>query len=265
MKLLIFGDIVGKTGRKALLSVLPELKKKYQPDFVVANAENAAHGKGLTEKIYQELIDGGIDFMTTGDHAFDKKEGDLVFDRADASVIRPANLADDLPGKGWEILDGRLAVVNLQGQVFMQDDEKTVINNPFHCAGQILADEKLKNLPVIVDFHAEATSEKAALALYLDGRVVLVFGTHTHVQTNDGRILPQGTGFISDIGMCGGAAGVIGDSAETVLPSYLTDAKHRMNPADFPALVSGIFVELDESKRTTKTLETFNLKVANPL
>lgn len=205
MKILFIGDICGKPGRKTVSKILPNLKKQKKIDFVIANAENSAGGRGVTRKILDELTSYGIDLFTSGDHIWRNK--DFLDDLNDPNlpIIRPANFPEDIIyGRGYEIVDlgtnGRLAVINLQGWVFMNQ----LVLDPLRKIDEILKELIDQNVQgIIVDFHSEATSEKAILGLYLDGRVDAVLGTHTHVGTIDSKILPKGTGFITDVGMVG--------------------------------------------------------------
>lgn len=241
MKILFIGDIMGKPGRKVLKNLLPEIKHEYGPfDFKIANAENAAGGFGLTEKVMEELFDMGLDCLTSGNHIWDKKEFLPVLD-GEKRILRPANYPDGCQGIGNTVFSVKgieVAVVNLQGRVFM-----TPIDCPFKKADEIL--EKLETPVVIVDFHAEATSEKKALGLYLDGRVSCVIGTHTHVQTADEQILPGGTAYITDAGMTGGQAGVIGMDKKSVFHRFLTGTPSKFEVCNDNIEVQGLVIEID--------------------
>ena len=227
----MFGDVCGKIGRKAVAKILPELKKKYGPDLVIANVENLAHGKGTTVKTLEEMTTAGVDFFTSGDHAFDKNEVNVILEEKDSLLIRPANFPDGVPGKGekvFEIGTKKVLVVNLLGRVFM----KSQYDCPFKKADEILEKYKDENLSaIIVDFHAEATSEKIAMGRYLDGRVSAVLGTHTHVQTADERILEKGTGYVTDVGMNGPFDSIIGMNPELALTRFLTQIPQRYQQA----------------------------------
>ncbi len=207
MRALFIGDIVGKPGRRAVEELLPELVKKQHVDYVVANGENAAGGFGITAEIVQKLRDAGVHGITMGNHLYDQKEAEELLEE-DRFIARPENLPPGAPGVGRYILDsiaGPLGVISLQGRIFM-----TPIDCPFR-VGLMAAQEMRKHTKaIIIDFHAEATSEKQAMGIYLDGTVSAVVGTHTHVQTADERILPKGTGFITDVGMTGPHLSVIG-------------------------------------------------------
>lgn len=258
MKVAMFGDIIGKPGRVHTLSVIARLKASGAVDFVVANGENAAGGIGLTPEVAREMLDGGVDVITTGNHVWNKREMAEYLDKEDR-VLRPANYPSGVPGKGSTVVFGggfRLAVLNLQGRVFMQP-----IDCPFVCGRHALGEIGSSADIVVVDFHAEATSEKQALGLYLDGGAAAVVGTHTHVQTADERVLPLGTAFITDLGMCGPIDSVIGMDASTVIPRFVTALPSRFAVAKGPVVVSGVIVEADHStgraRRIDRFVETF--------
>ncbi len=244
MKVLFIGDIVGSIGRDALESYLPRLKKKYQPDAVIANGENAAAGRGITKAIYQDLLFMGVDMVTMGNHTWDQKE---IFDFIDEVdyLIRPANFSPEAPGRGMATLtkNGKtLSVINLHGRVFLPPHD-----DPFQKADELLGEAKAVSPLVFVDFHAEATSEKIAMGWHLDGRASVVVGTHTHVQTADSRILPGGTAYISDVGMTGPYDEVLGMSKDSVLYRFKTNMPTRFEvPKRGRSVVSGFFAELDD-------------------
>ena len=226
MKILFFGDINGKSGRRALAKVLPELRRQHQPDLVVANAENLAHGKGLTLSTFREVLDAGVDFLTSGNHVFDKPEGREVFSQYGDRIIRPANFPDNLPGKGYQILTARsqrVAFLNLNRLVFMEKQfDYGEIGNPFLKLNELLDRPDLREVKIrILDFHAEATSEKRAMGFWADGRMSAVLGTHTHVPTADAHVLPRGTGYLTDLGMVGAADSVIGVQKDTAIERLL--------------------------------------------
>jgi len=209
IKILFFGDIVGKPGRQAIAKSIPELKKEFSPDLIMANAENLAHGTGLTSKTLKECQTAGIDFFTSGNHIWKKPEALQLLKDEQTPVIRPANFISDYPGSGYKkiaIGSENLVVVNLNGQVFI---EEQFSNKDSKC--------------LFVDFHAEATSEKVAMGWYLDGRVSAVIGTHTHVPTADEQILPQGTAYQTDVGMCGLKDSVIGVDKDIILNNFTND------------------------------------------
>lgn len=242
MRILFIGDMVGKPGRSIIAQALPYLRETVGPfDFVIANCENAAAGRGLTVKLAEELFSFGIDCLTSGNHIWDKKEIYPYLDE-EPRVLRPANYPPGCPGQGVTVVkkgDRSLAVVSLQGRVFMPD-----IDCPFRCMDKILED--VGSLPIFVDFHAEATSEKRVLGAYLDGRVSAFVGTHTHVQTADDEVLPGGTAYISDVGMSGSFASAIGMKLESVLPKFLTGLPSRFEVADGDVRLNGVVVDLDD-------------------
>ncbi len=247
MKILFFGDIVGKIGRQALTKELPGLKDKYKPDLVLANAENLAHGTGLTRSTVAEMQEAGVDYFTSGNHVFDKPVAEEFLDEADCPVIRPANYPDGTSGKGYKVINN-LLLVNLMGRVFIDEE----FSDPFDKLDEILKEHPEIN-NVFVDFHAEATSEKQALGWYSDGRVSAVIGTHTHVQTNDDRILTQGTGFISDAGMVGSWDSVIGIKKESSIKYCKEGGPFKVDiPESGEKVVNGVFVEIGEDGKAVK-------------
>jgi len=244
MKILVVGDIVGSAGRTAFARVTAELKARQGVDAVVANAENAAAGRGITRPLAEELFHAGADVLTLGDHAWDQKDLIPVLDR-EPRLVRPANFAPGCPGKGWvqvETPRGRLTVISLVGRVFMAP-----VDCPFRALDALLAREPSLGRLVLVDFHAEATSEKIALGWHADGRVSAVLGSHTHVQTADERVLPRGTAYITDLGMCGPKASVIGRTIETVLPKFLTGMPTKFEIATDDVVVEGVLIDVDET------------------
>lgn len=242
MKILMVGDIVGMPGRAAFAQVAAKMKADGQADFVVANAENAAGGQGVTEALATELLRAGADVLTLGDHAWDQKEVEPFLDRTDR-VLRPFNFAPGCPGRGWTTVNtpaGDVSVVNLIGRVFLRAAEC-----PFRAMDGLLAKELAGRKTVLVDLHAEATSEKIAMGWYLDGRVSCVAGTHTHVQTSDERILPKGTGYITDLGMSGPRESVLGRDLEGVMDMFLRGMPARFKVAKNDVIMEGILVETD--------------------
>ncbi|MCI4444425.1 MAG: TIGR00282 family metallophosphoesterase [Candidatus Aminicenantes bacterium] len=242
--ILFIGDLIGRPGRRALARFLPELKKKYQPDLIIANAENAAGGSGLTEEIGKELF-FQVDVLTSGNHIWDKKEALSYLDKENR-LLRPANYPPGNPGHGHYIFQSekgiKAAVLNLQGRVFMEP-----IECPFRQADQEL--EKILQITpiVVIDFHAEATSEKQALGWYLAGRVSAVIGTHTHTPTADERILPGGTAFLTDVGMAGGLNSIIGMKPEQALQRFLLSRPQRFEPATDGLVLSAVFISIDSA------------------
>lgn len=255
IKILFIADIVGKIGRNAVALQLPNLKKKYRPDLVIANAENLAHGIGFTQKTLDEMREAGVDGFTSGNHAWEKAGSDEVLDNFDNRIIRPANYPSAKSGEGWmefKIGENRLIVVNLLGRVFIEEK----VHSPFSILDKIVA--KDRKALYLVDFHAEATSEKAALAHYFDGRVAAVIGTHTHVQTADEQILEGGTGFISDAGMVGYKNSIIGSDRQQVLNMFLgtgkSSKKHDL-PAHGEAVLNAVYLEIDPRQGKTVKIE----------
>jgi metallophosphoesterase (TIGR00282 family) len=239
--LVFVGDIVGRPGRRALGKFLPRLRQKYSPDLVIANAENAAGGAGITEEIAGELL-ARIDVLTSGNHIWDKKEAIPLLDR-EPRLLRPANYPPVNPGRGSYIVDKgewKAAILNLQGRVFMEP-----IDCPFRTADQMLERLRAATPIVVVDLHAEATSEKQAMGWHLDGRVSAVIGTHTHVPTADERILPRGTAFITDVGMASGYNSVIGIQRNQALARFITSRPQRFEPEKSGAFLSAVFIEVE--------------------
>ncbi len=262
MKILFFGDIVGKIGRQAVKLILPELKKEFEPDLVLANGENLAHGMGVSRKILEEMTAAGIDFFTSGNHILAKPEAEEILNRKDSLLLRPANYPSSFPGEEFKIVENlgrQILLINLAGRVFMKEN----FDCPFRKIDDILAKIKNKKLAgIIVDFHAEATSEKAAFGWYVDGRVSAVLGTHTHVPTADAKILPKGTAFISDVGMVGASKSVIGDKIEPILENFLTQAPHRIEiPEEGEVDINAVLLEIDPKTRTAKSLQRVDRKV----
>ena len=224
MKLLFIGDIVGSPGREMVTEYLPKLKEKYRPQVTVVNGENAAAGKGITEKIYKQFLQLGIQAITMGNHTWNKKEIIEFIDDA-PYLIRPANFPENNPGKGiiyLNVNDVEIAIINLQGRTFLEPND-----DPFRKGDELIAEAKKRTNVIFIDFHAEATSEKQAFAWYVDGRVSAVIGTHTHTQTADERILPNGTAFITDVGMTGSYDGILGVEKESVINRFLTNMPVR--------------------------------------
>jgi metallophosphoesterase (TIGR00282 family) len=246
---LFIGDIIGRPGRNALKKFLPALRQKYGPAFIVANGENAAGGIGITEDIGRDLFEL-VDVLTSGNHIWDKKEAIPYLDK-EARLLRPANYPPLNPGRGATVArdaQGRtLAVLSLQGRVFME-----AIDCPFRTADEEVRKLKQTTQAVIVDFHAEATSEKQALGWYLDGRVSAVIGTHTHVPTADERILPGGTAYITDVGMAGGLNSVIGIRREQAIEKFLTARPQRFEPEKDGLFLSAVMIWIEE--KTGKAL-----------
>ncbi len=256
MKVLLIGDITGSPGRKILREELKSLQKKENIDFTIANAENAAGGSGITPAIAEELFSYNIDVLTSGDHIWKKREV-VEFIARENRVLRPANYPDDSPGAGFCVYESRngetIGVVNLLGRVFMQ-----AVDCPFRKAAECV--EKIKPVTkiIFVDMHAEATSEKVALGWYLDGKVSCVYGTHTHVQTADQRILPNQTAYITDIGMTGPFDSVIGRKKEQVLERFLTQMPTRFEMADADVRINGAIVDIDSTTGRAQSIKRVN-------
>ncbi len=239
MRILMVGDIVGKPGRRAVKDFLPGLCYDYNFDLIIANGENAAAGLGITVNTAQELIDTGIDIITTGNHVWAKKDIIPYLD-GDLPIIRPLNFPPGVPGRGY-LFTKNVLIVNLIGRVFIGD-----YDCPFRAMDSLLSEVADKTKIIIVDFHAEATSEKVAMGRYLDGRVSALLGTHTHVGTIDTCILPKGTAYVTDVGMVGPTDSVIGDNAESVLHSFLTRMPHRLSVGEGKAAFNAIVIEVDQ-------------------
>jgi metallophosphoesterase (TIGR00282 family) len=248
MRLLFLGDVVGRAGRRAVIEALPGLRRRYALDFVVVNGENAAGGFGITESILEELLGAGADVVTLGNHAFDQKETLVYIGRHDR-LLRPINYPKGTPGRGAGLYraanGGDVLVINAMGRVFMPD-----LDCPFRAIDAELTACPLKQGTdaILIDFHAEATSEKQALAHFLDGRASVVVGTHTHTPTADERVLAGGTAFMCDAGMCGDYESVLGMDAEEPIHRFLTKIpKNRFEPAGGPVTLSGLAVEIDDA------------------
>ncbi|MGQ9779095.1 MAG: TIGR00282 family metallophosphoesterase [Bacillota bacterium] len=240
MRLLFLGDVVGKPGRRALAALLPSWRREERYDLVVANAENAAGGFGLTSSVAEELFRAGVDILTLGNHAFAQREVTSLLER-EPRVLRPANYPAGVPGRGGDVFavgEKRLAVLNLLGRVFLDP-----LDDPFAVAEREVARLKETTPFVVVDFHAEATSEKVAMGWFLAGKASAVIGTHTHVQTADERILPGGTAYITDVGMCGPRDGVLGVEREAVLHRFRTHLPVRFSVAGGPVVVAAVGLE----------------------
>jgi metallophosphoesterase (TIGR00282 family) len=246
VKLLFVGDVVGGIGRRTLATVLPALREEHQPDFVVVNGENSAGGVGITRKTGQELLDLGVDAITLGNHAYRHREAYEYLD-TEPRIVRPANYPKGSPGRGHTVVEAnglRLGVINLSGQVFLE-----AVRSPFAEADALLAELRGAADVVLVDMHAEATSEKVALGWYLDGRVLACVGTHTHVPTADARVLPGGTAFITDVGMTGPRGGVIGVKKEQAIERFLTLTQVRFETSDEDPWLNAVLVEGDSDGR----------------
>jgi hypothetical protein len=242
MNVLMVGDVFGEPGRAAVRRLLPRLRQEHHVDLAVVNVENAAGGFGVTAQICREILDAGADVMTSGNHIWDRKEV-VEYIARENLLLRPANFPAGTPGAGWVTVKAgphRVAVLNLMGRVFMAP-----IDCPFRKADEVLPELRRETPIILVDMHAEATSESVAMGWYLDGRVTAVVGTHRHVQTADERILPGGTAYITDLGMTGPVDSVIGVDRELILQRFLTQMPIRFEPARGPAALHGALIALD--------------------
>lgn len=256
MNVLMIGDVVAKPGRLAVLERIQDLREQYSIDLAIMNAENLAGGFSVTPSLCEQLFDAGIDVMTSGNHIFDKKEA-IPYIAKQPRLIRPANYPPNTPGNGiWTgTIQGRpVAVINLMGRVFMPPSD-----DPFRVADQILASIPAETKVRIVDMHAEATSEKVAMGWYLDGRVSAVLGTHTHVQTADERLLPEGTAYLTDLGMTGSYSGVIGMNKEDVIARFTTAIARRADHSTQQARVCGAVIDVDEETGKSRGIKRLNL------
>lgn len=256
MRLLLVGDVFGIAGRKVIKEIIPKLRQEKKINFIVLNAENIAHGKGIIEKYYKELLSLNIDVVTLGNHAFTNKNIYEFINDA-KNMIRPANFNEEYPGNDYVTINYNgtsITIFQVLGTVFMNN----ISNNAFIKCDEII--NKVKSDIYICDFHGEATSEKNAFGLYFDGRINIIVGTHTHVQTNDARILPKGSFYISDLGMCGALNGVIGVQEEPVIHQYVTGEHIRHLPKeDGKMQFNGVIVDIDEKTKKITKYETINI------
>ncbi|OGX19096.1 MAG: metallophosphoesterase [Omnitrophica WOR_2 bacterium GWC2_45_7] len=245
MNILCLGDVVGKPGRNAIHGLLAGIKEEFNIDFVIANAENAAGGSGLTSRMAKQFFNMGCDVLTLGDHVWDQKELEEYLAQTD-QVIRPANFPEGVPGKGWCIRQTaqgkKIGVINLLGRVFMRYN----VRCPFLLLRQIVERVKEQTSVIIVDLHAEATSEKVAMGHFIDGEVSVLVGTHTHIQTADEKILPKGTAYITDLGMTGPYDSVIGQNKEDIIKRFLTSMPVKFHVAEEDIKLHGVVVEIDD-------------------
>jgi metallophosphoesterase (TIGR00282 family) len=260
MKVLFCGDVVGKPGMRALRELLPKLIGRHNVDLVIANGENTAQGAGITPETVQHLLDSEVDLVTSGNHVWSKREILPYLDAHSDHLLRPANYPKGAPGKGSAIVrtpDGRkLGVVNLEGRVFMKN-----LEDPFR-VGMDEVEKLRKETPcILVDMHCEATSEKGAMGCYLDGKVSAVVGSHTHVQTADERVLPGGTAFLTDAGMCGPLDSVIGVRKELVIERFLTQRNNQFETAKNLVYLQGCIIDIDDTSGKARSIE----RVREPL
>jgi len=245
MRLLFLGDVVGRSGRRAVAEFVRNLRGREAVEFIIANCENAAGGKGVDPDAAQELYDAGVDVLTSGNHVWQHRTI-IPYIESDPRLLRPLNFPRGVPGRGWTVQKGRtidvpVAVVNLIGRAFMAP-----VDCPFRAVSDVLDEVRARAAVIVVDMHGEATSEKVAMGRFLDGRVSAVLGSHTHVQTADARLLPGGTAYITDAGMCGPEDSILGMRTDQVLRRFLTQMPTRFEVAAGPAVVHGVLVEIDQ-------------------
>lgn len=251
LKIIFLGDIVGQPGREAIEKTLPQWKKKYQPDLVIANGENAAHGKGIARKSLEQVLKAGVDLVTLGDHTWDQQETAALLEDKSLPLIRPANFPPGLPGQGHRLIKIRtknILVINLIGRVFMRQQ----YDDPFRKADELIENEGENADAVIIDFHAEATAEKVCLGWYCDGRVSAVLGTHTHIPTADARILPQGTAYLTDVGMVGPRDSSLGLDKDKTIKSALLQTPIKAEIAEGPVEINAVLLEIKKDGRAKK-------------
>lgn len=253
MFLLVVGDVHGRPGRRILKEHLPRLRARYDARFIIANGENAAGGAGLSREVADEILGAGVDVITGGNHIWQHRDAYELLD-AETRIIRPLNYPPGVPGRGTTVATSKdgvpVAVLNLQGRVFMPE-----VDDPFRTVRAEIEGVRERARIIVLDFHAEATSEKVAMGWYLDGKISALIGTHTHVQTADERILPQGTAYISDVGMTGPRDGVIGMDRERILERFLTALPVRFEVASGPAQLNAVVVDIDEETGKARRIE----------
>ncbi len=254
MLILAIGDVIGRPGRQAVQKLLPNLRQQYGLDLVIANVENSAGGLGVTPTTAGELLGAGADVLTSGNHIWAQREIIPYLD-SEMPILRPLNYPPGVPGRGY-IVKGQAMVVNLIGRTFMSN-----FDCPFRAMDHLLSDLKEKPPVIVVDFHAEATSEKVAMGRYLDGRVSAVLGTHTHVGTIDAHLLPQGTAYVTDIGMVGPVGSIIGDDIGAVLQRFLTMIPNRLSVGQGRVMFNGMLVKVDDRSGRATSIERINREV----
>lgn len=258
LNILFIGDIVGKSGRHIVKALLSKIVEQYKVEFVIANAENAAGGFGITEKIAQELFLYGVDLITTGNHVWDQKEA-ISYISKEPRILRPLNYPHGVPGTGSIVIRTRrnnlISILNVSGRVFMN-----LLDCPFRTTKEELNKIKEQTNLVVIDFHAEATSEKMAFAYYFDGQVSAIIGTHTHVQTADERILPKGTAYITDVGMTGPEDSIIGFKKEEVIEKFFDQMPKRFDVPSAPAIFSAVIIEVDITSGLAKDIKRLMLR-----
>jgi len=261
LNILVIGDIVGKPGRAIIKALLPKLQREHDISFTIANAENAAGGRGLTKDVKDEILGYGVDVLTMGNHVWDNKN---IFNFIDDEprLIRPANYPGDCPGQGYHIYNAgfnkKIAVINASGRIYLPP-----LDCPFQTVSDILKDLRDKVDYTIVDFHAEATSEKLALGYYFDGKVTAILGTHTHVQTADEKIMANGTGYITDLGMTGPVDSILGMEKEPIIEKFLNGRPARFEVASGSAQIQGVILKLDENSSNALEIKRFSYNMDN--
>lgn len=255
MKFLIFGDVAGRLGREGITRVLPLWRKEHAVDAVIINVENMAHGKGISPETMREAMGWKADVLVTGDHAWDNEAGIPYLDDTSIPIIRPANFGSGVPGRGYHVFQlgaYRVAVLQLQGQVLMRTDP----TNPFHALDELLMEPDIQGANIILlDFHAETTSEKRGMSWHADGKISAMWGTHTHVPTADAQIMPKGTGYITDVGMVGGYHSIIGMDLPGPMRMFLTQLKTKMEPpTQGPIEINALLLDIDPTNRRTTAI-----------
>ncbi|MGI5911778.1 MAG: TIGR00282 family metallophosphoesterase [Syntrophomonadaceae bacterium] len=261
INILIIADVVGKPGRRAIKNILPMIQKENNLEFIIANAENAAGGRGLTRQVMDELLGSGIDVLTMGNHVWDNKDIFNIIDD-EFRLIRPINFPPYCPGQGYHIYTSgsnkKIAVINTMGRIFMQP-----LDCPFRIVDSLIEEIKDQVDIIIVDIHAEATSEKLALAYYFDGKVTAVLGTHTHIQTADERILPQGTAYITDLGMTGATDSILGMDKDMVIKKLVYQRPVRLEVAGGKAQLQGVILHINDVNNKVKSISRISLSTPN--
>lgn len=260
MNILFVGDIVGKPGRQAILQILPNLRDELSIDFVIANGENAAGGMGITRETASDIFRAGADVITLGNHVWAKRDS-YEYINEESRIVRPANYPNGAPGRGWAVYHtdrgGAVGIANVCGRVFMEH-----LDNPFTIMDRVIETLKHQSDVILVDFHAEATSEKIAFGWYVDGRVAAVIGTHTHVQTADERILPNGTAYITDVGMTGPVDSVIGVKKDLIISRFLTQMPSKFEIAEGEMIFSAVLMDIDSSTGKALSIERIQRNLA---
>ena len=255
LRILFLGDVVGEPGRRAVIELLPVLKREYELDFTVVNGENAAGGRGITPKLTIDLLRAGAAVITTGDHIWDQKDIVPYID-TEPRLLRPINYPEGTPGQGSVVLEtakGKVGVINVQGRTFMQP----ILDNPFRYLDQAVEEMRKETSVIFVDVHSETTSEKIAVGRFLDGRVSAVVGTHTHVQTADEQIFPEGTAFLCDAGMCGPVNSILGRDPRPIIERFIRNLPVNFPVASGPVSLSGAMIDVDEASGRALRIERF--------